>query len=80
MPLFGGRNFWQDELSDFITRSLSSVYITTWLISLFPVQPLVTTVSALIECVCHTGEQFSVNVAVIISKVLFLQKSYGPVM
>lgn len=66
MPPFGGRNFLKIKRGDFITRSLRSVYITTWLISLFRVEPLVTAASALVESVCHTGEQFSICVAVIV--------------
>lgn len=56
MPPFGGRNFWQNERSDFITMSLRSVNITTWLILFLLVQPLVTMASAFFESVSHAGE------------------------
>lgn len=66
MPPMVAEIFDKIEQSDFITRSLRSVYITTWLISLFRVEPLVTAASALVESACHTGEQFSICVAVIV--------------
>ena len=65
-PPVAAEIFGKIERCDFITRSHRSVYITTWLISLFRVEPLVTALSALFECSSHAGEQFSICVAVII--------------
>ncbi len=65
-PPVAAEIFGKIERCDFITRSHRSVYITTWLISLFRVEPLVTAASALVESVCHAGEQFSISVAVIV--------------
>lgn len=48
------------------SRGRSACYITTWLISLFLVEPFITALSALFECISHAGEQFSVGVAVIV--------------
>lgn len=50
----GGRNSQKNKRSGFITRSLRSVYITTWLMLLFFVEPPVTTLSALLECGTYT--------------------------
>ena len=50
----GGRNSQKNKRSGFITRSHRSVYITTWLMLLFFVEPPVTTLSALLECGTYT--------------------------
>lgn len=65
-PPVAAEIFGKIERCDFITRSHRSVYITTWLISLFRVEQLVTASPALFERATYAGEEFSVSVAVII--------------
>ena len=67
----GGRNFWQNKRRDFLTRFLRSVYITTWQILLFLVEPFITALSALFECSSHAGEQFPIGVAIVVLVELF---------
>ena len=68
MPPVAAEIFSKKQWRDFLTRSLRSVYITTWQILLFLVlvQPFITALSALFECSSHAGEQFSISVAVIV--------------
>ena len=61
--------FSANQWSDFITRSLHLPhYDLANYISVvdFLVEPFITPSSALFECSCHAGEQFSVTVAVIV--------------
>lgn len=65
----GGRNFEQNERSDFITRSLHLLhYDLANFISLvdFLIEPFIAALSTLFECTSHTGEQFSIGVTIVI--------------
>ena len=70
----GGRNFWQNEWSDFITRSLHLLYydLANYISVVdFLVQPFITALSALFECTSHAGEQFPIGVAIVVLAELF---------
>lgn len=61
--------FSANQWSDFITRSLHLPhYDLANYISVvdFLVEPFITPSSALFECSCHAGEQFSVTVAIVV--------------
>ena len=48
------------------SRGRSTCYITTWQMLFLFVEPFITALSALFECTSHTGEQFPIEVAVIV--------------
>lgn len=65
----GGRNFLQNQRSDFITRSLRLLYYDLAnFISVvdFRIEPFIAALPALFECSSHTGEQFPISVAIVI--------------
>lgn len=69
MPPVAAENFSANQWSDFITRSLHLLhYDLANFISVvdFLVEPFITALSALFESISHTGEQFSVGVAIVV--------------
>ena len=74
MPPVAAEIFSANQWSDFITRSLHLLYYDLAnCISVvdFLVEPFITALSALFECISHAGEQFPIGVAIVVLVVFF---------
>ena len=70
MPPVAAEIFSENQWSDFITRSLRLLYYDLAKLFLL-VEPFITALSALFECISHAGEQFPIGMAIIILVMLF---------